>query len=342
MKGNSELSFDILDYEMVHWNSPDLFIAHKANTITYINNGAKKLIELPMENLGWKKWFMPLRKARRALRIDKTVILPCSVGLVAIRGSYIYVYDCKNESWSEADIRLNCRNPMYNAFLNVDGVLYIGEYGNPNGIGKRILMSKDAGFTWKCVYQFQPEEIRHIHSLEWDPYENKIWIFTGDSDQESQVLSSDKEFQKLEIIGGGTQYWRSCHAIFFEEHVDWIMDSPLKEVRHIRFNRTTRQISVGESFAGPVWFARSYGDWTYAASAQEIGPSHKDKLLHLYKSKDLEHWEEIEVFQHDGWPKRYFRFGVMVAVRGSTPMFSCEGVKNLDGKTICFPLEEAS
>lgn len=324
----------VLDYEMVHWNDGDLFIAHKANTITYIKDGKKQVIEIPADSLGWKKWFMPFRKARRLLRIDKTMIIPNRTGFIAVRNSYIYVYDIKKQEWARSDTQLNCRNPMYNAILNVDGILYIGEYGNPNGIGKRILMSTDDGYTWKCVHQFKPDEIRHIHALEWDRFEEKIWIFTGDFNPEPQVFKADKGFNSFERIGGGTQSWRACHAIFSEKYVDWIMDCPLEEVHHIRLDRKTRQIEIGETFAGPVWFARRYGEWVYAASAQEVGPSHKDKLLHLYRSKDAKHWNEIATFQHDGWPKGYFRFGVMTAVRGKEPMFSCESVEGFDGKTI--------
>lgn len=325
---------EVLDFEMVHWNDDDLFIAHKANYITYKKNGRQKKIQIPKDGLSWKKYFMPIRKARRALRIDKTIIIPCNCGFVAVRNGRIFVYDDSSDKWSQSETRLNCRNPMYNAILNVYGNLYIGEYGNPNGVGKRILMSRDNGHTWTCVHQFKSDEIRHIHALLWDEYEQKIWIFTGDFDPEPQVFKTDKEFSCFERVGGGAQQWRACHAIFSKEHVDWIMDSPLEEVHHIRLDRASGNISVGQSFAGPVWYAQKYGEVVYAASAQEVGSSHKDKKLHLYKSEDIKNWTEIGTFKHDGWPKGFFRYGVMTAVRGRTPAFSCEGVKHYDGKTI--------
>ena len=325
---------EVLDYEMVHWNENDIFIAHKANKITYIKNGIKKVIDCPSDSLGWKKLFMPFRKARRALRIDKIMIVPNSTGFVAVRNCHIYVYNDQTELWTESDTKLNCRNPMYNAILNVEGNLYIGEYGKPNGIGKRILMSRDDGLKWTCVHQFKPDEIRHIHALLWDKYEQKIWIFTGDFNPEPQVFKADKEFNEFERVGGGTQEWRSCHAIFSEKYVDWMMDCPLEEVHHIRLDRKSGEISVGQAFVGPVWFANQYGDVVYAASSQEVGPSHKDKLLHLYRSVDLNNWEEICTFEHDGLPKGLFRFGVMTLNRGYRPALSCEGVKHYDGKTI--------
>lgn len=324
----------VLNYEIVHWNEDNLFIAHKANMITYIKNGQEKCISIPAESLGWKRLFMPIRKARRALRIDKTMIVPTRTGFIAVRNGHIFLYNDKTDTWSESETILNCRNPMYDAILNVEGTLYIGEYGNPNGIGKRILMSKNDGVTWTCVHQFTPDEIRHIHALLWDKYEEKIWLFTGDFNPEPQVFKADKDFKSFERVGGGTQHWRACHAIFSEKYVDWMMDCPLEEVHHVRLDRATGQISVGQSFAGPVWFARQYGEWAYAASAQEIGPSHKDEKMHIYRSKDMENWEEIGAFDYDGWPKRYFRFGIITTARGKDPMLCCEGVKHYDGKTI--------
>lgn len=325
---------NVLDYEMVHWNEDNLFIAHKANTVTIVRDGKTRILRIPTNSLGWKKVFMPFRLARRALRIDKVIIIPNRCGFLAIRNGHIYVFNEEKNSWDESKTRLNCRNPMYNAVLNVEGCLYVGEYGNPNGIGKRILMSQDDGFTWRCVHQFNPNEIRHIHALLWDEYEKKIWVFTGDFNPEPQVFKADIAFEKIERVGGGTQEWRSCHALFSEKCVDWIMDSPLEEVHHIRFHRENGEIEIGQSFDGPVWYAREYRGVAYAASVQEKGPSHKDKKLHLYKSKDLTKWTEIASFNHDGWPKGFFRFGIMTAVRGKDPMFSCEAVKGLDGKTI--------
>ena len=314
--------FKVLDFEMVHWADDKLFIGHKANKITYIKDGLKRLIDIPTDGLGWKILFMPIRKARRALRLDKTIIYPCNIGFIAIRNNLIYVYDEKSNKWFLSETRLNCRNPMYNAVLNVEGNLYIGEYGNPNGIGKRILMSCDNGFSWKCLYQFRPDEIRHIHALLWDEYEHKIWIFTGDFNPEPQVFRADKDFLHLDRVGGGTQYWRSCHAVFSKDYVDWVMDSPLEEVRHIRLVRSSGEIIIGESFAGPVWYARRYGSFYYASSVQEIGPSHFDKNLHLYKSSDFKNWCDIKTFKYDGWPKGYFRYGVLTATRSIYPIFS--------------------
>ena len=334
MFSNKNIKYEIFDYEMVHWADDNLFIAHKANKITYIKSGVKTIIEMPTEGLGWKRYFMGIRKLRRLLRLDKAMIAPVNSGLVLFRFGMIYKYDANKKEWMKSTFRMNCRNPMYNGVLGIDGVLYAAEYGNPNGIGKRIIKSDNEGLDWKVVYQFQTNEIRHIHALMYDKYTDRIWIFTGDADRECKVLITDKNFNNVEEVGSGSQEWRACHAIFKKDSVHWIMDSPLKEVHHIKYDRVSKKIIVGEAFAGPVWFAREYGKVVLAASAQEIGPSHVDKKLHLYLTRDLEKWSEIATFDHDGWPKGYFRFGTMTFSRGHKIVLCFEGVSKYDGKAI--------
>lgn len=339
MFSDKNIKYEILDYEMVHWADDDLFIAHKANTITYIKSGVKTLIEMPIEGLGWKRHFMSLRKLRRLLRLDKVMISPINSGFVVFRFGMIYKYDNNKKEWIKSSFRMNCRNPMYNGVLIIDNVLYAAEYGNPNGVGKRIIKSDNEGIDWEVVYQFKPNEIRHIHALMFDKYTDKIWIFTGDADEECKVLIADKDFKKVEEVGSGSQEWRACHAIFKEDAVHWIMDSPLKEVHHIKYNRANRKIIVGEAFAGPVWFAREYGNFVLAASAQEIGPSHIDNKLHLYFTRDLDQWSEIAIFEHDGWPKGYFRFGTITFSKGIKILLCLEGVRKYDGKTIAIRIQ---
>lgn len=70
---------------------------------------------------------------------------------------------------------------------------------------------------------------------------------------------------------------------------------------------------------------------------QEKGPSHTDKYLHIYATKDMKKWEEIKKFKHDGWPKGLFRFGTITFARGemkdSSFYIFFEGVKGYDGKS---------
>lgn len=336
-----ELSIlSVEDYEMVHYNSPQLFIAHKANVITYKTDKEILKIKMPKQFYGIKTICLFFRKSRRLLRLDKAMILPTDGGVVLFRQGEIWRYYFDNNKWVKTEVKLNCRNPMYNGLLRLpNGDILVGEYGNRTSIGKKIFKSTDGGSTWECVFTFNPVDIHHIHCLAWDPYEENIWVFTGDTDNECKILRSDVGFQNIETVGSGSQVYRACHALFLKDSIDWMMDSPLEQVRHVKFDRKTKEITLHDSFAGPIWFAQQLEDGTaIAASAQEIGPSHTDKKLHVYVTNDMLRWTEVASFEHDGWPKSYFRFGTMTFAkenrRRNDIYMSCEGVKWLDGKSI--------
>jgi hypothetical protein len=60
-------------------------------------------------------------------------------------------------------------------------------------------------------------------------------------------------------------------------------------------------------------------------------------------SCDLETWEDVHQFKHDGLPKRYFKFGVVGFAEGPQSAASfyifLEALQGLDGKTVRCRLE---
>ena len=117
------------------------------------------------------------------------------------------------------------------------------------------------------------------------------------------------------------------------------MDSQLETSYHIVLDRATEQIEVRQKLMGPVWYIKELADKGYlAATAQEIGAGVLDDQVHLYYSENLKDWTTIATFDHDGFPKRYFKFGVIGFADGrqsanSFYMFF-EAVKGFDGKSI--------
>lgn len=74
-----------------------------------------------------------------------------------------------------------------------ENYVFIVEYGNKGGEDppRRAFMSNDYGTSWKMIFE---EEVRpdfHIHDIAFDPYEELVWIVTGDNYQNSNVIVSD-------------------------------------------------------------------------------------------------------------------------------------------------------
>ena len=117
------------------------------------------------------------------------------------------------------------------------------------------------------------------------------------------------------------------------------MDSPLQDSYHIVLDRKSRTIKTKQFFPGPVWYIKRLEDGFYlAATTQELGPGVKDQYAHLMVSKDLEKWEDVYQFRHDGFPKRAFKCGVIGFADGHQKSDSFyiffEAIKGFDGKIL--------
>jgi len=74
-----------------------------------------------------------------------------------------------------------------------ENYVFIVEYGNKDGEDppRRAFMSNDYGLNWEMIFE---EEVRtdfHVHDIALDPYEELVWIVTGDNLENSNVIVSD-------------------------------------------------------------------------------------------------------------------------------------------------------
>lgn len=331
---------EVIDEEIIHYVDNNQIILSTFNKVCIKSNNDIKIIKLPVSIV--QKFLGILRITRRLFRLDKMCIIPTVSGYVVFWQGAVYLIDKDILKPRKIMNLTGCRNPLHNAVACINGKeLYFGEYGKEHPDGKTIYHSIDGGISWKTVYNISCDKIRHIHCCKWDPFDKKIWVFTGDYDGQCYILCADRNFENVEWIGDGTQYYRACNVFFEKDSVHWIMDSPLQEVHHIKLERKTRKIEIKQAFDGPVWYTCKLQDGYYlAATSQEIGPSHKDDKLHLMVTRDLDIWEEIASFNHDGLPKGYLKFGVMGfadGVQSSSKLhIFLEAVEGFDGKScIC-------
>jgi hypothetical protein len=103
---------------------------------------------------------------------------------------------------------------------------YFGEYfSNPERTNVDIYKYCPSNNSWEAAYEFQAGQIRHVHALQRDPYSGRLWICTGDEDNEAMIGWSDNYYKTIEPIGRGSQIWRACQLVFTEEAVYWGTDT---------------------------------------------------------------------------------------------------------------------
>ena len=181
------------------------------------------------------------------------------------------------------------RGVLSNGLLKVNhDLLLFGEYfRNEERTGVNIYSSKDFGRTWDRAFEFGSGRIRHIHALQKDPYAHKVWICTGDRDNESMIGWSSDSFRNIDFIGQGSQVWRSCHLVFTEESIYWGTDTDSEDLSGIyRWDRHNRKLSRLLAVDGAIFYGTRLANGTIVMSSDREGfPNEKDDRTKLYVIK---------------------------------------------------------
>ena len=68
-----------------------------------------------------------------------------------------------------------------------DGSLYFAEYvTEPGDRSTGVWRSRDSGERWELAFEFEPGQVRHIHTVHADG-DGSLWIGTGDRDEQCFV-----------------------------------------------------------------------------------------------------------------------------------------------------------
>lgn len=177
-----------------------------------------------------------------------------------------------------------------------DKQLYFGEYfRNENQTKVQIFRSDNFGQHWKVAYEFPEKTIRHIHALQKDPYTGRLWICTGDRDEESMIGWSDDGFSNIHFIGWGNQTWRACQLAFTETAVYWGTDTGSELLSGIyRWDKQASDIDKLMKVDGAVFFATRLEKGSVIMSTDREGfNNEKDDRTRLYVITNNENIREI-------------------------------------------------
>ncbi len=199
------------------------------------------------------------------------------------------------------------RRPLRMGICQDDaGRIYLGEYwSNREREAVRLWRSDDDGVTWHTVHIWPAGSARHVHFVQFDPYEKLIWLGTGDRDAECRLLFSRDGGESFELAGGGSQIWRAVSVMFTPEAIFWGTDIGIDRDDQpnylVRWDRSTGLLSKLIPIDGPAYYsARSTQGIAAVATAVEGGRNEKDRYLRLYWSRDYHEWQSIHLWRR--WP----------------------------------------
>lgn len=167
-----------------------------------------------------------------------------------------------------------------------EGTLFFGEYTlNQNRDHDTVLYrSTNGGATFEAVLTLPMKEYRHIHFVKHDPYENCLWLGTGDEDFECKLMRSDDNGTTWETVGQGSQDWRAIGVCFDESSLTWGTDAgSVPDQNHIiRMDRKTKVIEILADAEGPCHGCASFSDGrVFISTGVEGGENEKDRFARL-------------------------------------------------------------
>lgn len=273
---------------------------------------------------------------RRLMRAELTGLYTLANGdMIAIGKKGLFLRD------SSSDFHKVFAMPRGSKPLNLcitsNGHIFFGEYfQNVEKVAVNVYGSMDGGRTWEVVYTFPAGNINHVHGLFLDPYTDRIWVLTGDRENECIIGWTDDEFKTLhEVLRGGQEY-RSCHLFFYKDCIVYATDSQYIENEIRKIDRKTLEITKLAKIQGSAIKGGQCGDVAFISTTVEPSEVNLEKASHVWVSKDGENWQDVFKAEKDCWPA-IFQYGTIEFPQyheiNNELFFTGRAVKGLDGKT---------
>ena len=210
------------------------------------------------------------------------------------------------------------------------GKIYVGDYSQNNDRKEVKIYSSNDGITFKKVFNFGKNSIRHIHAIISDySINNRLWVLTGDNDDESHFFYTDDDFQSINKFLSAGQISRSADLVIEHNELIWGTDSPTK-------NNYIIKTSICNPYAyqkiaplpGPVYYTcRNEAGGIYFGTTAEPGPASESKIARIFALYDKSICREIHNCRRDFIPQH----GILYFPSGKLPenylVFSQRGLK---------------
>lgn len=219
--------------------------------------------------------------------------------------------------------------------VDAKGFVYYGEYWlNPKREAVYSYKSSDEGISWERLYSFPQGTVRHVHVFQCDPFTNCLWVATGDKNHECLIAYSKDGGQTLNIIGSGSQQWRTTSLMFTKDYVYWGTDAPDVQNYIYRWKRPRGPVQRLTAVDGPVYYSTVLDNQILLATTgvekeryrwdplrilskflmradKEIGLGEWDSFAHLWASVDGERWLDLAKWKKDWLSPFFFGHGLI-------------------------------
>jgi len=189
------------------------------------------------------------------------------------------------------------------------GTIYWGEYfDNPAREEVHIYASTNAGATWNVAYTFPKGSIRHVHNIVHDPWENCLWVLTGDDGDECRILRASCDFSRIDTVLQGNQQARAVALVPTEDGLYFSSDTPLEPNYIYRLDRQGVLSRLHPISSSSIYGCR-VGGQIFFSTMVEPSEVNRDQNVHVYGGNLSTGWQKLLSWRKDRWPMGLFQYG---------------------------------
>ena len=231
------------------------------------------------------------RVLRQGLRIGIHHLIPLKNGnLLVVAKGIVYIVDGKDGKVVNTFCDFQGNKPGHQGLcVTPNGTIFFAEYilNTHRDKNVNIYRSVDDGGSFHIVKSFEAGDIRHLHFVKWDQYEECLWLGTGDygkNNNECRLYKSTDNGETWSLVGYGSQDWRAIGVCFTKDYLLWGTDagSTPDENHLIRMNRKSCELEVLSMLEGPCHGCASYADGrVFISTGVEGGENEKDNYARM-------------------------------------------------------------
>ena len=270
---------------------------------------------------------------RRLFRLNRMNVRELENGaIIIVYNSRVYLINEKNV---QKKIKFKFTRYTHDETIAVENnTIVIGEYGNSRAkFSVGVYISHDFGVSWSKRDLKGPGTVKNILSVRYDAFEDKYWVFYGESGEQSRIETYNFDWSLHEIIGSGNFKYRAISSFFLPDCVFWFMNNPGGDSFVVKYDRKNRSTKEGYKFPGPIWYSIAKNNLFFLSTASEENTSDR---AHILFSKDCENWQVLREFKKDKLNKKYFLYGMIsFPIQegiGKKLLFYCEGLTENDNR----------
>lgn len=190
-----------------------------------------------------------------------------------------------------------------------EGHVFWGEYfDNPHRSEVHIYASADRGAHWDVAYTFPRGAIRHIHNIVYDPWENCLWVLTGDDSAECRIVRASSDFSDVQVLLSGKQQTRCAALVPTRDAIYFSTDTPQENNGVYRLDRRGNVQRLGQLSSSSISGCR-VGANVFFSTMIEPSSANFERNVRIYGSGDGRRFTSFAHWPKDSWPMKLFQYG---------------------------------